>query len=128
MFHLSQIQEAHAKVKSGADFPQYARDLISLGVVWYDTFVSDGHAVYFGNPEILISEAKYETLSLSSEVKKDYFQERLKLHQAGGTDYMTFCQDSADSGIEKWTLNMPAGTCTYYDIFGNSVLVEYFKK
>ena len=127
MFTLAEIQAAHAKVKSGADFPQYVQDLIALGVTGYDTFVSDGHAEYFGNPEVLVSKGKYPSLSIASELKKEYFQERLKLHQAGGIDYMTFCTDCADCGIEKWTLDMQSGTCTYYDQAGNSVLVEYFK-
>jgi hypothetical protein len=30
MFTLSDISTAHARVKSGADFPQYARELITL--------------------------------------------------------------------------------------------------
>ncbi len=32
MFTIEQIKEAHAKVKSGADFPNYIHDLIILGV------------------------------------------------------------------------------------------------
>lgn len=43
MFTLDQIREAHAKVKSGADFPHYIQDLIVLGVQKYDIFVHDGH-------------------------------------------------------------------------------------
>ena len=30
MFTIAQIKEAHSKVKSGADFPQYIQDLIQL--------------------------------------------------------------------------------------------------
>lgn len=30
MFTLTDISTAHSRVKSGADFPQYARDLIAL--------------------------------------------------------------------------------------------------
>ena len=127
MFSLSEIQAAHVRVKTGADFPQYVQDLIALGVTGYDTFVSDGHAEYFGNLEVLVSEVKYSPLPISSDVQKEYFEERLMLHQAGGTDYMTFCTDCAESGIEKWTLDMQAGTCSYYDKNKNLVLVEYFK-
>lgn len=32
MFTIEQIKEAHSKVKSGADFPNYIQDLIILGV------------------------------------------------------------------------------------------------
>lgn len=48
MFTLEQIKEAHAKVRSGADFPTYVQDLIGLGVTCYQTYVSDGHTDYFG--------------------------------------------------------------------------------
>lgn len=27
---------------------------------------------------------------------------------------MTFCQDSANAGVEKWTVDTTAMTCTYY--------------
>ena len=46
MFTLQQIQDTHAKVKSGADFPQYIQDLKDLWVRSYTIFVSDGHAEY----------------------------------------------------------------------------------
>ena len=32
MFTLDQIREAHSRVKSGADFPKYARELTEMGV------------------------------------------------------------------------------------------------
>lgn len=126
MFTLSDIQSAHAKVRSGADFPAYAREIYALGVTHYDTYVSDGHAVYLGNGEPLLSPAKYDTLEVATIVNPEKFTERLRLHQSGGTDYMTFCRDCAESGIEKWTLDLEKGACTYYDQTGTSVLVEHF--
>lgn len=126
MFTLSDISTAHARVGSGADFPQYARDLIAMWVTAYDTYVSDGHAVYLGNTEPLISPAKYESLTIANICNTEYCLERLRLHQSGGTDYMTFCRDCAETGIEKWTLDMWAHTCTYYDMSGNAVHTEHF--
>lgn len=126
MFTLSDISTAHARVKSGADFPQYARNLIAMWVTAYDVYVSDGHAIYLGNDMPLVSPAKYATLSITDSVNQEKFIERLKLHQGGGADYMTFCQDCAETGIEKWTLDMWAHTCTYYDTSGNVVHTENF--
>ena len=126
MFTLSDITEAHKRVKTGADFPQYARDLIAMGVTAYDTYVSDGHTVYLGNAEPFVSPAKYDTLTIANTSNKTYFLERLRLHQSGGTDYTTFCQDCAECGIEKWTLDMTAHTCTYYDLAGSELIVEHF--
>jgi len=48
MFSIEQIKTAHAKVKSGADFPAYIQELIQLGVVRYDSLVNDGHSVFKG--------------------------------------------------------------------------------
>jgi uncharacterized protein YbcV (DUF1398 family) len=127
MFTLSDISTAHARVKTGADFPAYARALTTMWVTAYDTFVSDGHAVYLGNREPIISPTKYDTLEIAGTVNQERFIERLSLHQSGGTDYMIFCQDCAENGIEKWTLDMSAHTCTYYDISSNAVHTEHFR-
>ena len=48
MFTIEQIKEAHAKVKSGADFPKYVKEMKTLGVVSYDHYVADGHTNYYG--------------------------------------------------------------------------------
>ena len=125
MFSINQIKEIHSKVKSGADFPQYIQNLIELGVLSYHQFVSDGHSQYFGKDNFNIqSEAKYTALIVSESSDKVKFQHYLKIHQAGQTDYLTFCQHSAETGVEKWTVDMTEMTCTYYDKQGNKMLVE----
>jgi uncharacterized protein YbcV (DUF1398 family) len=48
----------------------------------------------------------------------------LKIHQQGKTDYITFCKDCAETGIEKWFVSLDEMTCTYYDKAGNKVLIE----
>lgn len=48
MFTVEQIKVAHSKVKSGADFPSYVREIQSLGVTHYETFIVDGHIDYHG--------------------------------------------------------------------------------
>ena len=126
MFTLSQIQEAHKKVQSGADFPAYAGEIHALGVTRYDVFVADGHAVYLGNPEPIVAPAKYHTLIVAENVNSEKFITELRLHQSGGTDYMTFFRDCVACGIEKWTLNLEEKTCTYYDRKGKKNLVERF--
>ena len=39
MFTVEQIKEAHSKVKSGADFPQYIQEIKILGVTAFETWV-----------------------------------------------------------------------------------------
>ena len=48
MFTVEQIESAHEKVKSGADFPNYIQEIKKLGVLSFETWVFDGHTEYFG--------------------------------------------------------------------------------
>ena len=125
MFKLEEIKEAHSKVKSGADFPKYIQDLIKLGITRYDTFVSDGHTLYFGENNYQVqSEPKYSTLEVANVSNAEKFKHYLKIHQQGQTDYPTFCNHSCVTGVEKWTVDMNHMTCTYYDKANSQMLEE----
>lgn len=125
MFTIEQIKDAHSKVKSGADFPSYIQAIKKLGVKNYETFVSDGSTVYFGENEFKASSpAKYEELEIAENSNAAQFKSDLKSHQQGNTDYTTFCNECAKSGIEKWVVDTEKMTCTYYDKVGNEILVE----
>jgi uncharacterized protein YbcV (DUF1398 family) len=125
MFTTEQIKAAHSKVKSGADFPAYIRDIKKLGVTRYETFVADGHSDYYGEKDYkTTSPARYEPLPIAPECDKEQFKTELKEHQQGKTDYTTFIGMSAKLGGEKWAVCMEKMTCTYYDKAGNEILVE----
>lgn len=125
MFTIAQIKAAHTKVKSGADFPGYIQDLISLGVVGYDTFVVDGHVEYFGSNDFRTTATEtYSSLTVASSANKERFIEFLVMHQEGQTDYLTFCNHAAQCGIAQWTVNIIEKTCTYFDNNQNSILIE----
>lgn len=125
MFTIEQIHTAHSKVKSGADFPAYIQELKIMEVKRYETFVEDGHTVYFGVEDYRqVSPAKYDLLTIAKTVNKEQFLFDLKAHQQGKTDYPTFCQDTANAGIEKWMVCMEEMTCTYVDQAGNKIVVE----
>jgi uncharacterized protein YbcV (DUF1398 family) len=125
MFTIDQIKEAHAKVKTGADFPNYIQDLIILGVKGYDTFVSDGRVEYYGvNNYSITSEEKYAPIAIATATNKERFIEFLVMHQDGQTDYMTFCNHAAQCGIAKWRVDIIEMTCTYSNIAGDVILIE----
>lgn len=125
MFTISQIKEAHSKVKSGADFPSYIQELILLGVEKYETFVSDGRAEFYGADNYTTkSEPKYPELTIANESNSEQFKHYLKNHQQGQTNFLTFCGHSAECGIEKWVVNTSEMTCIYYDLKGNEILKE----
>ncbi|MGL2993832.1 DUF1398 domain-containing protein [Flavobacterium sp. TSSA_36] len=125
MFTIEQIKTAHAKVKSGADFPKYIQELITLGVLGYDTFVIDGHVEYFGKNHYRTTATEtYTPLLVAESVQKERFIEFLVMHQEGQTDYLTFCNHAAQCGIAQWTVNIIEKTCTYLDKNQNSILIE----
>jgi uncharacterized protein YbcV (DUF1398 family) len=125
MFTLSQIKEAHSKVKSGADFPAYIQDLIALGVQGYEIFVNDGHEEYFGVDNYRVAASKtYDSIVIAPFANKERFIEFLVMHQDGQTDYLTFCNHAAQCGIAKWSVNIIEMTCTYFDTTDTAILIE----
>lgn len=125
MFTVEQIENAHTKVKSGADFPKYIQELKQLGVKSFETWVVDSHTVYFGAESYQTqSPSKYEDLTIIDISNKTQFSLYLKQHQQGETDYFQFCQHCAETGIEKWVVDLDKMTCTYFDKNQHEVLTE----
>ena len=125
MFTIEEIKTAHAKVKSGADFPSYIQEIKTLGVTHYEAYVSDGHIDYHGSDGYTATvPAKYEALIIAEITNGEEFKRELIAHQQGKTDFLTFIKMCATFGIEKWAICMDEMTCTYYDGSGNEILVE----
>ncbi len=125
MVTLAQLQAAHRKVKSGADFPAYIQEIKQLGVSAYATFVADGHVEFMIKEDgSITSGPKYGALKVEGQYEDEQFKAALKIHQQGQTDYPTFCSDSARFGVEKWVVDTEKMTCTYYNSAGDNVLVE----
>lgn len=125
MFTIEDIKAAHGKVKSGADFPAYIKDIKAFGVTLYKTYVMDGHTDYYGMDNYKIATtAKYGSLKIANAANAEKFKSDLRAHQQGKTNYPAFCNDCANSGIEKWVVDMENMTCTYYDKAGAEILVE----
>lgn len=125
LFTAEQLKAAHAKVKSGADFPAYIQEIKIMGVTHYETYVTDGHIDYHGTDGHTVKiPGKYEPIVISNDVEKERFRTELKAHQNGRTDFLTFIFMCASTGINKWEISMEEMTCTYYDKSGNLVWVE----
>lgn len=125
MFTVEQIKGAHSKVKSGADFPAYVKEIKALGVTHYEAYVADGHIDYHGAGDYIAKvPAKYAPLVIADTTDIEQFKRELLAHQQGKTDFLTFIKMCATVGIEKWVIRMDKMTCTYYDKAGNEILVE----
>jgi uncharacterized protein YbcV (DUF1398 family) len=125
MFTVEQIHAAHSYVKFGADFPAYIRAIKVLGVVSFVTWVADSHTDYVGADHYQTSSAPmYAPLEIAPSPDAKAFEDYLRMHQQGQTDYSTFCKHCAETGVEKWIVDLDAMTCTYFDRAGQLVLVE----
>ncbi|MBK0384012.1 DUF1398 family protein [Pedobacter sp. SD-b] len=125
MFTVEQIEQAHDKVKSGADFPKYIQEIKKLGVTGFETWVKDSQTIYFGDADFqTASDPKYIELTIADKSDKNLFTNYLKIHQKGETDYFTFCKHCAKTGIEKWLVSLKTMTCIYLDKAGKEILLE----
>ena len=106
-FTIDAIKAEHSKVKSGADFPGYIRAIKNLGVSHYTVYVSDGNTEYFDTQnQSAETGSKYGNLLISDNLNLENFKIRLKFHQQGGSDYMIFCKDCAENGVEGWKMDV----------------------
>ena len=125
MFTEQQIKEAHSRVKAGADFPRYVQEIKKLGLISYEYLVSDGTTVYYGeNGYEVVSDARYAPLAIASISSASALRHTITIHQQGQTDFLTFCGQAADAGVEKWVIDTRKMMCTYYDLEGNEMVAE----
>lgn len=124
MFTLQQLKAAHAKVKTGADFPRYVLEIKGLGLRRYEYLVQDGTTVYYGdNAQQVKSLPIYADKEINDSSSAAALRHTIVIHQQGQTDFLTFCQQAAEAGVEKWVIDTERMVCTYLDKKG-AVLVE----
>ena len=71
MFTLDQIKQAYDKVQTETDFKNYIQELIELGIKGYDTLVTDGRVVYYGDTNHeAATDKKYDQLSIAPTANK----------------------------------------------------------
>lgn len=125
MFTAQDILTAHAKVKSGADYPRYVQELKAMGVVSYDFIVENGQNNYFDQEGKTISTPdKYSHLQVADSSSAEQLKHIILNHQQGHTDFPTFCKEAAEAGVEKWVSNLKKMEVIYLDKKGNELLVE----
>lgn len=125
MFTIEQIQKSRSKVKSGADFPLFINDLKGLGILYYETFVADGHTCYYGaEDDVVLSGPTHVPRQIADFSDRASFQKALLEHQQGKTDYATFLRMCATLGINMWSVSIVKMRCIYYDKVGTIVLTE----
>lgn len=125
MFTLQQIKAAHAKVKTGADFPAYVKEIKDLGLQYYEFFVSDGRTVYHGDDDFTVTGPSiYQEKKIAADASPESVRQIISEHQQGKSDFLTFCELVARAGVEKWVVDGQTMLCSYYDLQGNTIVAE----
>lgn len=125
MFTLKHIDELHARLGSAKTFPEYVRALHALGVERYESFLADGHSVYFGQGGYrLVSPAVHELFPIAGDSQREAFLQHLRQHELGQTTYLEMSRGLAQSGIKKWIVETSRMTIAFCDKAGREMLIE----
>jgi len=63
-------------------------------------------------------------LTVNDASDRESVVEHLGLHELGRTSYLEMSKGLADSGVEKWTVDIKAMTLTYVDKQGRALVTE----
>ncbi len=125
MFTREQIETAHNKVKSGADFPIYVDEIKDMGVKSHEVVLFDGTWIFRGaDGQVLQFKSGMENVHISVQSSPEKFKQILSMHQKGETDYATFCNQAGETGVERWISDFEKMTVTYLGSDGAVIDVE----
>ena len=125
MFTLEQIIDIHDRLGDRNTLVGYLRALRDVGVVTYDSYVTDGHSEYFGaDGKKLVGPAFHEMFVVAETCDKEQFLRYMQQVEQGGVGYVEMSKALADNGIEKWVFDTKMLTITYFDKAGNVLLRE----
>lgn len=124
-FTIEQIRAAYAKTCTGADFPRLIRDLRSLGVQTYDHLLATGANLFRdANGHLVPAENMGPAVPVAERADEALLRTHIAAHQRGESNYPTLCAQAGSAGVAKWTSDLHAMTCTYFDRAGRILLVE----
>ncbi len=84
MFTLQQVKTAHAKVKSGADFPRYIAEIKALDLERYIFSVVDGSTTYYGaNGYEVASPAIYPAKTINVSASPETLRQNIATTSRG---------------------------------------------
>jgi uncharacterized protein YbcV (DUF1398 family) len=125
MFTLEQMKTAHAKVKTGKDFPKYIREIKGYGLKRYVFSVIDGSTTYYGeNGHEVASKGMYAPKAIAEKASPDGLRHTIAVHQQGATTFLEFCEEVATEGVKQWVIDTDRMLCTYEDMEGKEMVAE----
>jgi uncharacterized protein YbcV (DUF1398 family) len=119
------IRAAYARTRTGADFPKLIQDLKKLGIVSYDHMLESGSNVFHGRHGQFVSLSNMgPSVFVSDEPDVELLKRHISDHQKGLTNYPVLCGLAGEAGVAKWTSDLLAMTCTYFDKAGRKLHAE----
>jgi len=125
MFTKQELEKALSYIGTGASYPKVVEELKKAGVAKYEHFVADGRNVYYSEDGDSIDiPSRQQPIHVNSQPSIGKLSHDLKTHQAGETDYPTFCKQAGEAGVEKWIADLVAMKVSYVDMAGEELLSE----
>lgn len=124
-FSKASIHQAHAQF-TGVDFPKLFKVFKDMGMAFNTVNIQEGTTIYTHKDGTkIVDEGIKSNQPVNASSDRTQIQDILRRHQAGETDFPTFCEEMAQAGIFKWEIDLSAGTCAYIDLDKTAVITEY---
>jgi uncharacterized protein YbcV (DUF1398 family) len=122
---MAQIDALHDRLGRVDSLADYLRGLAALGVVRFESFVTDGHSEFTTTDgQRVDSPAHHAVLEVAGASDREAFLQHLRQHADGETSYVEMSEGLAHAGVEKWVADTTDLTMTYRDRSGVALLVD----
>ncbi|MGL5050765.1 MAG: DUF1398 family protein [Fusobacteriaceae bacterium] len=127
-FSLANITKAQ-QMYTGVDFPLLVAMFSSMGIKSIKTNIQTGKTSYEHNTGEKLEKLSFQVATpIAPLAEIQTFQTSLKKHQAGGTNFQTFCEEIASAGVAYWIVNPAELTCSYYSLNHSCLSLESIPK
>ncbi|NWK83437.1 DUF1398 family protein [Staphylococcus sp. GSSP0090] len=121
---LTKIHQAHQQY-TGKDFPKLFKAFKDMGMIMNTVNIEKGETSYIHHDGTEITDESVKVaIPVKNQSNVTLVKDILQRHQAGETDFPTFCNEMAQAGVYKWDIDIIAGTCTYVDKKDQVVIAE----
>lgn len=112
------------KLNANGNFPKLVKSYQEYGIVKFQTCASTAKTMYFDQTENFVyDETDFFSFKIG-EVNIEKFKADLIAHQQGETDFPTWLELTASSGVAYWIVDLNTKTCVYYDLANNQLYTE----
>lgn len=114
------------KANANGDFLELVKSLKAIGITKFQTCASTAKSMYFDQAgNTVYDQTDFFNFPIG-KLDVETFKQALVQHQQGKTDFPTWLQVTAASGIGYWIVDLSDSTCIYYDLNDNPVYTEKF--